>query len=143
MAVPTFVVRAISSTHAHVYRWTRGRVGGRLGTLEQVLLTTTGRRSGQARTIPLMVTPVGDRMVLIASFGGAPHHPAWYLNLVEHPEATIQRGGEVMACRTRTATGTERDELWRAAVAANPGYARYQEKTDRLIPVVVAERVTV
>ena len=112
-----------------------------MGGLEQVLLTTTGRRSGEPRTTPLMVTPVGDRLVLIASFGGAPQHPAWYLNLVDHPDVTIQRGAEVLACRTHTATGSERDELWGAAVAANPGYAGYQAKTEREIPVVVAEPV--
>ncbi|HEX7805790.1 MAG TPA: nitroreductase/quinone reductase family protein, partial [Cellulomonas sp.] len=77
-----------SATHAHarLYRWTGGRILGRLGHLEQVLLTTTGRRSGAPRTVPLAATPVGSSVVLVASDGGAPGHPAWYLNLTAHPE---------------------------------------------------------
>jgi len=142
MTATSTVVRAFSHVHTQLYRWTRGRVGGRMGSLEQVLLTTTGRSSGERRTTPLMVTPVGHALVLIASFGGAPKHPAWYLNLVADPDVTIQRGSETAAYRARTATGAERESLWQAAVAANRGYADYQKKTDRVIPVVVAERVT-
>jgi len=129
--------------HAAVYRLSGGRIGSRFGTLEQVLLTTTGRRTGRQRTTPLMVTPVdGDRWVLVASWGGSPEHPQWYLNLVAHPDVRVQRGRRTYAMRARTAEGAEREELWRAAVAANPGYATYQERTERQIPVVVLERVS-
>ena len=139
MPVPKLVVRALSSTHAHLYRWTGGRLGGRMGGLEQVLLTTTGRVSGEPRTTPLAVTVVGDRLVLIASDGGAARDPGWYRNLVAQPDVVVQRGADVRPMRARTAAGGERAELWRAAVANNRGYAGYQAKTAREIPVVVVE----
>ena len=130
-----------SATHAHarLYRWTGGRILGRLGHLEQVLLTTTGRRSGAPRTVPLAATPVGSSVVLVASDGGAPGHPAWYLNLSANPEVVVQRGPRAVPMHARVAVGPERDVLWAAAVKNNPGYARYQEKTPREIPVVICE----
>lgn len=129
--------------HRFLYRVTGGRVGHFLGSLEQVLVTTTGRRSGTSRTTPLMVTPVDDRWVLVASWGGSPRHPDWYLNLVADPDVRVQRGRHTYEMRARTASGPERAELWERAVAANPGYAGYQRKTTRQIPVVVLERVSV
>jgi len=125
--------------HRTVYRLTGGRVGGRFGRLEQVLLTTTGRTTGEPRTTPLAVTVVGDRLVLIASDGGAPRHPGWYRNLVANPDVVVQRGAVRRPMRARTASGDERAELWLAAVANNPGYAAYQGRTDRQIPVVICE----
>ncbi|RYV50503.1 nitroreductase family deazaflavin-dependent oxidoreductase [Pengzhenrongella frigida] len=125
--------------HGLVFRWTGGRVGGRLGHLEQVLFTTTGRTTGHARTTPLAVTVVGDKLVLIASAGGADRDPGWYRNLVAHPDVVVQRGAVPRPMRARTAEGDERVELWAAAVANNPGYAGYQTKTTRPIPVVVCE----
>jgi len=125
--------------HGAVFRLSGGRIGGRFGHLEQVLLTTTGRTTGEPRTTPLAVTPVGDRLVLIASAGGAPADPGWYRNLVAHPDVVVQRGAQARPMRARTAVGDERAELWAAAVANNAGYAGYQEKTTRQIPVVVCE----
>lgn len=125
--------------HGAVFRLTGGRVGGRIGHLEQVLLTTTGRTTGSPRTTPLAVTVVGDRLVLIASDGGAPQDPGWYRNLVAHPDVRLQRGAVSRPMRARTAVADERAELWEAAVANNPGYAGYQRKTDRQIPVVVCD----
>ncbi|HEX5331888.1 MAG TPA: nitroreductase family deazaflavin-dependent oxidoreductase [Cellulomonas sp.] len=129
------------ATHAHarLYRWTGGRVLGRFGHLEQVLLTTTGRRTGAPRTVPLAATPVGSSVVLVASDGGAPGHPAWYLNLTAHPEVLVQRGRRTVPMLARIAVDPERDALWAAVVKNNPGYARYQEKTAREIPIVVCE----
>jgi deazaflavin-dependent oxidoreductase (nitroreductase family) len=132
--------RLAISLHAGVYRLTGGRVGGRLGHLEQVLLTTTGRTTGLARTTPLAVTVAGDQLVLIASNGGAARDPAWYGNLVAHPDVVVQRGPVRLPMRARTAQGDERARLWAAAVAGNPGYAGYQDKTRREIPVVVCEQ---
>ncbi|MGV8978161.1 MAG: nitroreductase family deazaflavin-dependent oxidoreductase [Cellulomonas sp.] len=128
--------------HARVFRWTGGRVLGRLGHLEQVLLTTTGRRSGELRTVPLAATLVGSSVVLVASDGGAPGHPAWYLNLTAQPEVVVQRGPSARPMLARVAVGPERDVLWAAVVKNNPGYARYQERTSREIPVVVCEPTT-
>ena len=125
--------------HGLVFRWTGGRVGGRFGHLEQVLFTTTGRTTGEPRTTPLAVTVVRDKLVVIASAGGADKDPGWYRNLVAHPDVLVQRGSVTKPMRARTADGAERDELWAAAVANNPGYAGYQEKTSRQIPVVVCE----
>lgn len=125
--------------HGLVFRWTGGRVGGRLGHLEQVLFTTTGRTTGEPRTTPLAVTVVGDKLVLIASAGGAEKDPGWYRNLVAHPDVVVQRGSERQPMRARTAAGDERAALWAAAVANYAGYAGYQGKTSRQIPVVVCE----
>lgn len=127
--------------HKGVYRATRGRLLGRFGHLEQVLLSTTGRVSGQTRTTPLAATPDGDRLILVASNNGGDAHPAWYLNLVAHPEVTVQRGAQVFAMTARTAEGAERERLWALAVKNNPGYARYESRTSRRIPVVVCEAV--
>ncbi len=131
--------RFVTGVHARAYRLTGGRLGGRIGRVEQVLLTTTGRRSGQARTTPLSVIADGDRLVLIASNGGAARHPDWYLNLTADAAVTIQRGGDHIAMRARTATPAERADLWRRAVALYSGYAGYQRRTSREIPVVICE----
>lgn len=134
------LARGAIRLHAAAFRRTGGRIGGRLGHLEQVLLTTTGRITGEARTVPLAVTVASrGRLVLIASNGGAERDPAWYRNLVAHPDVVVQRGAESRPMRARTAVGEERLELWDAAVANNAGYAGYQKKTDRPIPVVVLE----
>jgi len=137
--VTSRAARLAIRTHAALFRLTRGRVGGRLGHLEQILLTTTGRSTGAARTVPLAVTVVGRRLVLIASDGGAARDPAWYRNLVAHPGVVVQRGAVSRELLARTAAGDERAELWRAAVANYAGYAGYQARTDREIPVVVLE----
>lgn len=130
---------AVTRLHAAVYRFTGGRVGGRLGSLEQVLLTTRGRRSGRQRTIPLAGVRDGGRLLLVASNGGADRHPAWYLNLQADPVVVVQAGARREVMVARTAGPGERPALWRAVVAANPGYGRYATRTARTIPVVVCE----
>ena len=139
MGLTSRALHLVTRAHVHVYRLTGGRVGGRLGHLEQVLLTTTGRRSGAQRTVPLAVTPVGPSVVLVASDGGAAKHPAWDLNLSAQPEVVVQRGRRTVPMLARVAVGAEREMLWAAAVENNPGYARYQVRTAREIPVVVCE----
>lgn len=131
--------RFFTGLHARVYRLTRGRVGSRIGPVENVLLTTTGRRTGRTRTTPLGVLPDGDRLVLVASNGGAPRHPDWYLNLRANPDVTVQRGAAVLRMRARTATRQERDVLWPKVVQRYAGYDRYQRRSTREIPLVICE----
>jgi deazaflavin-dependent oxidoreductase (nitroreductase family) len=126
--------------HVKRYRQTDGAEGHDWQGTTVLLLTTTGRRSGAKRTTPLIYGTHGDDCVVVASRGGAPEHPAWYLNLVAGPEVEVQVRGDRFAARARTATGEERAELWQQAVQRWPAYDGYQTKTDREIPVVVLER---
>ena len=107
-----------------------------------LLLTTTGARSGQERVSPLTYTEHGGgRLVLIASKAGSDHHPAWYHNLVAHPDVTVELGTDRFAARARVAEEPERSELFAERVAEMPRFGGYQELTDRRIPVVVIERI--
>lgn len=134
-------VRVLSRTHAVAYTLTKGRVGRRLAGNDMLLLTTTGRRTGTARTVPLLYLRDGDALVVVASFGGHPHHPDWYLNLVDEPAAVARVGGIRHPVRARTAPPDERARLWPRVVAAFDGYAEYQARTAREIPVVLLEPV--
>ena len=104
-----------------------------------LLLTAYGRTSGKPRARPLIYKKVGDKYVIVASMGGAPTHPNWYLNLVANPDCEIQVAKETIEVRARTAEGDERAELWTEMVEVLPQYAEYQTRTDRQIPVVVLE----
>ena len=101
-----------------------------------LVLHTSGRQSGQPRQTPLSYTKDGDSYVVIASDGGSPKNPEWYLNLQANPDAEVERNGRRKAVEAETVTGDERDRLWRQAVASFPGYAGYQMRTNREIPVV-------
>jgi len=101
-----------------------------------LVLHTTGRRSGQPRQTPLSYTKDSEAFVVIASDGGAAHDPDWYLNLKDHPDAEVEIGGHRRSVRAETVSGTERDRLWRQALESFGGYAGYQARTDREIPVV-------
>ena len=105
------------------------------------LLTTTGARSGEPRTIPLAYSRDGDRFVVTASKGGAPTNPAWYFNLLADPTATIEVDLETIKVRATTAEGAERQRLWDQHVAIHFGIGEYPKLTDRIIPVVVLERI--
>ena len=105
-----------------------------------LLLTTTGAKSGNTYTTPLVYTRDGDRYVIIASKGGAPTHPAWYHNLVAHPDATVEVGPERFAARAIVTQGEERQRLFDAQATIMPNFAGYQQKTTRQLPVVVLER---
>ena len=128
--------------HVNRYRETDGQEGHiwREGSTI-LLLTTTGRRTGNDTTTPLIYDLDGDNPVIVASKGGAPEHPGWYRNLVKNPEVEVQIKGEKFRARARTAEGEERERLWRLMNEMWPHYAEYQEKTDREIPVVVLERI--
>ncbi|MGI8926006.1 MAG: nitroreductase family deazaflavin-dependent oxidoreductase [Tepidiformaceae bacterium] len=106
-----------------------------------LLLTTTGAKSGEARTTPLVYSKDGERIVVIASMAGAPKHPAWFLNLSANPEVTVELGKEKFTARASVPEGAERDRLYAQQAATMPAFNEYQEKTTRRIPAVVLERV--
>lgn len=126
--------------HPRLYRWSGGRIGGKLVGLPVLLLETTGRRSGKRRRNALTYLPHGDDFVVIASCLGEPRHPAWWHNLVAEPRARVQVGSASHAVRAREATGDERAELWHAVTQRAPDYDEYKDRTSRRIPVVVLER---
>lgn len=121
--------------HVALFRRTGGRVGGRLVGNPILLLNTTGRKSGKERTTPLLYLPDGEDMVIVASNGGAAKHPAWWLNLREMDEATVEIGRRQVRVRAEEVFGEEKERLWARLVEAYPGYAEYQRKTGREIPV--------
>jgi proline iminopeptidase len=127
--------------HTRRYRETGGDVGHiwRRGA-KTLLLTTKGRKTGKPTTSPLIYEQDGDNYVIVASKGGAPQHPGWYRNLAKEPIVEVQVMDDVFAARAHTATGEERERLWRLAAQQWPDYDAYQGRTDREIPVVVLER---
>jgi deazaflavin-dependent oxidoreductase (nitroreductase family) len=126
--------------HRKAFELTGGRIGARLLWLDVLLLTTTGRRSGLRRTTPMPYWPDGERFVLVGSNGGEPRDPAWWLNLQADPHAEVQVREGRFAVVARLAGGEERARLWPQLKAWNRIYVRYEEKTDREIPVVVLEK---
>jgi len=118
-----------------------GKVGGQFEGAPLLLLHTTGAQSGQPRVNPMMYLADGDRLVVFASKAGAPTNPAWYHNLLANPEAEVEVGTESVAVRARVAEGDERERLWTAQKQRYPGFAEYEQKTSRTIPVVVLERI--
>jgi len=127
--------------HTRRYRETDGEVGHIWWRGSKILLLTTkGRKSGEPRTTPLIYEEADGDYVVVASKGGAPEHPGWYRNLANEPEVELQVKNEVFPARARTATGVERERLWKLAARQWPDYDEYQTRTDREIPVVVLER---
>jgi deazaflavin-dependent oxidoreductase (nitroreductase family) len=134
--------RVTGRIHNVLYRLTGGKIAGKFRNAPVLLLTTTGRKSGQPRTNPLLYTDAGDNAyMVIASKGGSDHHPLWYLNLQANPLAQVTIGRQTLPVRARTAEGEEREQLWRRLANLNPGYDKYAQKTSRRIPVVVLEPV--
>jgi deazaflavin-dependent oxidoreductase (nitroreductase family) len=125
--------------HPWLYTASGGRIGGKAFGMPILLLTTIGRKSGAPRTKALTYFPQGEASAVIASFAGEPRHPDWWLNLQANPRAEIRRGAELTRVRAREAEGEERERIWRDVVARDPGYAVYQQRTSRRIPVVVLE----
>lgn len=134
-------VKRLSRLHTILFRVTRGLVGRRLVDNDMLLLTTRGRHSGTKHTVPLLYLRDGDSFVVIASYGGRPRHPEWYLNLVADPDVVVNLPGRRLRARARTASGAERAEWWPRVVAAYDGYAVYQSRTDRVIPLVLLEPI--
>jgi len=115
-------------------------VGGMFEGAPLAILTMTGAKSGQPREIPIVMDHDGDRIVVIASKGGAPANPDWYHNLVANPEVTVELGTETYRGRATEETGAERDRLYAQVAAKMPNFAEYQRNTDRVIPVFTIER---
>jgi deazaflavin-dependent oxidoreductase (nitroreductase family) len=124
------------------FRANGGTVTGVVANQPLLLLTTTGAKSGEPRTSPLVYTRDGDRLVIIASKGGAPENPAWYHNLVAHPTVTVELPGETFEARAVVASGDERERLFRAQADVMPQFDEYQKNVTRPIPVVALERVS-
>lgn len=127
----------IEDFRAHGGKVSSGPFAGR----DVLLLTTTGAKSGQPRLAPLVYTRDGDRFVIVASKGGSPTHPAWYLNLVANPIVTVEVGGEEFQARAVVVEGAERDRMYAQRVEKYPAFGEYQQRTARRIPVVVLERL--
>jgi F420H(2)-dependent quinone reductase len=138
--VKTLIFRTMNTLHGGLYRISSGKMGGTMMKVPILLLRTRGRKSGKEYTTPLMYGRDGENLVLIASKGGDPRNPAWYHNLHAGP-AEVQIGGDHLRVRARDAEGDERERLWAHMVGLYPGYAEYQQKTTRQIPVVVLERI--
>ncbi|MGX1369106.1 deazaflavin-dependent oxidoreductase (nitroreductase family) [Streptomyces canus] len=135
--VQDFNQRIIEEFRAH-----HGRVGGPFEGGRLILLTTTGARTGARHTTPVAYLPDGgDRILVIASAGGSPRHPDWYRNLVAHPQVTVESGVFTYEARAVVLTGEERDRAFARAVESDRGWAGYQEKTDRVLPVVALHEI--
>ena len=130
-------ISLLGDEHIRRYRETDGEVGYLWNGATALLLTTTGRKTGQPRTQPLIFASDGDDYLVVASMGGAPKHPSWYLNLVDHPDAEVQVKGDIIPVRAHTATNDEKPRLWKIVTEQWPNYDVYQTRTDRQIPVVV------
>ncbi|MDA8369568.1 MAG: nitroreductase/quinone reductase family protein [Nocardiopsaceae bacterium] len=122
------------------FRANGGKVGGPFAGGDLLLLTTTGAKSGKEHTVPLGYVRYEDLVLVVASAGGAPHHPAWYHNLLAHPMVQVEIGTEVFGAVAVPAEGARRDQLFEHVVRAVPGYADYQANTSRTVPVVALER---
>lgn len=129
--------RFFTGANIFVYRLSGGKIGGHMGKAPILLLTTTGRKSGLQRTTPLLYLKDGDNLILVASNGGAPTHPTWSLNLRTNPQVEVEIGKQKQAMTARQASAEERARLWPLLINMYPGYAQYQKKTTREIPVVI------
>ncbi len=138
-------MKAMNFAHRSLLTASGGRIGGSIGSMDVYKVTTTGRKSGKPRTV-MLTAPIrdGDSLVFVASKGGDDRHPDWYRNLVAHPEIVVESadGGDPLHLVARTVSNEEKAKLWPEIVDAYKGYKGYQTKTDRDIPVVVAEPVS-
>jgi len=131
------MLKLFSRIHVFLYQASGGRIGGRFKAAPVLLLTTTGRKSGKRRTTPLLYGEDAGRYVIVASVGGAPKHPAWYLNLRADAAAAIQMGGRTLAVHAEMAAPEERARLWTVMTQMYAPYDDYQAKTSREIPLVI------
>lgn len=137
--MPNWIV--FTRAHCAIYRGTRGLIGGRLLGIQMLLLTTKGRKTGRARTLPLAYVEYRGELVIVGSNGGSPKPPAWWLNIQDAKTVQVQVGGERFEATWRTAPQAERMEYWRKLQAAIPAYRIYRVRTDREIPIVLLRRV--
>jgi deazaflavin-dependent oxidoreductase (nitroreductase family) len=132
--------RTFGGIHTALYRMSGGKLGASFKNAPVLLLTTTGRKSGKSRTMPLLYLRDDGRLVLVASSGGSPNHPSWFLNLRDDPVVEIALGRDRERRRARVATPEERERLWPRVVEMYSGYDDYQRKTSREIPLVILEQ---
>ena len=135
-----WLLALITRLHRFVYRKSGGRIGANLGGSRMLLLEHVGRRTGAARSTPLLYVPDGERLIVAASNAGDDRPPAWWLNLRHKPEAAVQVGRDHYRVRAREADAAERERLWPLLEASYRYYADYRERTKREIPVVILER---
>ena len=133
------LVRGGLATQVWIYRRTKGRRAGSVRGTPVLLLTTTGRKSGERRTRPVGYLPDGDRFLVCGSNSGSDHPPAWSLNLRAHPDATVEVGARTLLVTASEITGEEYETAWDRYVAANPGFAGYRTKTKRHLPIFTLE----
>jgi deazaflavin-dependent oxidoreductase (nitroreductase family) len=132
--------KAMSKLNTWIFKATDGRLGNKfLRGAPVLLLTTTGRKTGELRTTPLIYLADGERMVLVASKGGSKRHPLWYRNLEAYPDVEVQIGRDRIACRSRTASPEEKKSLWPRLLQIYRDYDDYQARTSRDIPVVILD----
>lgn len=136
------VLKPITRADIQLFRATGGRLsllGLGAGNVPVLLLTTVGRKTGLPRTVTLLYLKDGDRYIIVASKGGMPKHPIWYLNLQANPQVEIEVGKQKFRCKARTASAEEHRQLWPKLVKLYKGYQTYQNRTERDIPVVILE----
>ncbi len=139
---PRWVLKAATRIHVLLHRLTAGRYFNTLAGDDVCFVTMTGARSGRSLTIPLMYVPYREGLLLVASQGGAPKHPAWYFNFMKHPEIEVNHRGKRMKLRARVATPEEKPELWPLCDQHYAPYADYRSRTSRDIPIFVCEPAT-
>jgi len=134
------IARFVTTFHRSLFTMSGGRVGNRVAGMPVVMLTTTGRKSGKRRKT-MLTSPVvdGEKIVLVASYGGDPRHPTWFLNLRETPDVEVTMDGRTRAMRAHVASADEKKDLWPRVVARYKGYGQYQTRTTRDIPLVILE----
>ncbi len=139
MSLPAGLLRAFGKWNVPLYRLSRGRIGGKVGNAPVLLLTTTGRRSGQRRTAPVLYLEDGAGLVVIGSNAGNRNEPAWSLNLKAHPEAEVEVGAKRRSVRARVTTDAERERLWELMNSQYEGFEDYDRRTSRDIAVFLLE----
>ncbi len=132
-------LKVFSSLNEKIYRWTGGRVLGKLNGYDVCLVTMTGAKSGKQRVIPLMYVPYKEGVIIVASQGGAPRNPVWFNNLVAHPDIEVQYKSRKMKLRARRAEADEKEAVWPVCCEYYPDYDLYQKRTPRDIPVFICE----
>jgi len=138
---PRWLIKAFTRAHVVLNRLTGGRYFNSLSGDEVCFVTMTGAKSGRSMTIPLMFVPYEDGLLLVASMGGAPKDPAWYHNLVKHPNITVRHRGRAQRLRARLARPEEKPLLWPICDRAYAPYAKYRSRTERDIPIFVCRPV--
>ncbi len=137
MARRPFLFKLFLDAHVSIYRLSGGKLGGRMGPNDVLLLTTTGRKSKQPHTIPLGYFKDGENYIITASYGGSPHNPAWYFNLKNDPHAVIEVGPAKINVTAEQADPEQKKRLWAKLVSIAPMYDNYRVKTSRDIPMLI------